>query len=208
MHDSSRGPSINSVPPDGWSGPAGSDRLGQPPAAGPEAAQSGRGQVAATAAPSVADLDMLYKETDRLYVELSRGSGLSACAYWVMYAIEVGGGTVTQRQIIDRIYYPKQTVSSAVRSLEGKGLLVLAADDADRRSKLVTLTEAGRVFARRHLDPAMQAEARAFARLGPEKAARLVSLANEYARAVHAEVEAMGCASPRDGAVSQGEAGA
>ena len=72
----------------------------------------------------------------------------------------------------------------------------------------MTLTEAGRVFARRHLDPAMQAEARAFARLGPEKAARLVSLANEYARAVHAEVEAMGCASPRDGAASQGEAGA
>ena len=186
MQDSPRGPSINSVPPDGWlgqaAGPAGSDRLGQPPVAGPEAAQPGRGQVAATAAaspaPSVADLDMLYKETDRLYVELSRGSGLSACAYWVMYAIEVGGGTVTQRQIIDR------------------------------RSKLVTLTEAGRVFARRHLDPAMQAEARAFARLGPEKAARLVSLANEYARAVHAEVEAMGCASPRDGAASQGEAGA
>lgn len=144
--DSPRGPSINSVPPDGWSGqaagPAGSDRLGQPLAAGPEAAQPGRGQVAATAAaspaPSVADLDMLYKETDRLYVELSRGSGLSACAYWVMYAIEVGGGTVTQRQIIDRIYYPKQTVNSAVRSLEGKGLLVLAAADADRRSKLVT----------------------------------------------------------------------
>ena len=216
MQDSSRRPSVNSVPPDGWSGqaagPAGSDRLGQPPVAGPEVAQPGRGQVAATAAasptPSVVDLDMLYKETGRLYVELSRSSGLSACAYWVMYAIEVGGGTVTPRQIIDRIYYPKQTVSSAVRSLEGKGLLVLAADDADRRSKLVTLTEAGRVFARRHLDPAMQAEARAFARLGPEKAARLVSLANEYARAVHAEVEAMGCVSPRDGAASQGEAGA
>ncbi len=214
--DSPRGPSINSVPPDGWSGqaagPAGSDRLGQPLAAGPEAAQPGRGQVAATAAaspaPSVADLDMLYKETDRLYVELSRGSGLSACASWVMYAIEVGGGTVTQRQIIDRIYYPKQTVNSAVRSLEGKGLLVLAAADADRRSKLVTLTEAGRAFARRHLDPAMRAEARAFASLGPEKAARLVSLASEYARAVHAEVEAMGCASPTDGAVSQGKAGA
>ena len=125
-----------------------------------------------------------------------------------MYAIEVGGGTATQRQIIARIYYPKQTVNSAVRSLEGKGLRVLAADDADRRSKLVTLTEAGRAFARRHLDPAMQAEARAFASLGPEKATRLMSLANEYARAVHAEVEAMGCASPTDGAVFQGEAGA
>ncbi len=216
MQDSSRRPSVNSVPPDGWSGqaagPAGSDRLGQPPVAGPEAAQPGRGQASATAAasptPSVVDLDMLYKETGRLYVELSRSSGLSACAYWVMYAIEVGGGTATQRQIIDRIYYPKQTVSSAVRSLEGKGLLVLAADDADRRSKLVTLTEAGRAFARRHLDPAMQAEARAFASLGPDKAARLMSLANEYAQAVHAEVEAMGCASPTDGAVFQGEAGA
>ena len=216
MQDSSRRPSVNSVPPDGWSGqaagPAGSDRLGQPPVAGPEVAQPGRGQVAATAAasptPSVVDLDMLYKETGRLYVELSRSSGLSACAYWVMYAIEVGGGTATQRQIIARIYYPKQTVNSAVRSLEGKGLLVLAADDADRRSKLVTLTEAGRAFARRHLDPAMQAEARAFASLGPEKATRLMSLANEYARAVHAEVEAMGCVSPRDGAASQGEAGA
>ena len=216
MQDSSRRPSVNSVPPDGWSGqaagPAGSDRLGQPPVAGPEAAQSARGQVAATAAasptPSVVDLDMLYKETGQLYVELSRSSGLSACAYWVMYAIEVGGGTATQRQIIDRLYYPKQTVNSAVHSREGKGLLVLAADDADRRSKLVTLTEAGRAFARRHLDPAMQAEARAFASLGPEKATRLMSLANEYARAVHAEVEAMGCASPTDGAVFQGEAGA
>ena len=196
-------PSINSVPPDGWA------ERGEPsPVSG--AAQGGQSPVSgaaqgvhphASAAPSVTDLDMLYKETDSLYIELARGSGLSVCAYWIMYAIEVEGGSATQRQVIDRIYYAKQTVNSAVRSLEGKGLVRLtAAEGGDRRSKVMTLTDAGRAFARRHIEPAMQAEARAFRSLGAEKAAQLVRLANEYARAVHAEVVAMGALEPELGA--------
>lgn len=150
--------------------------------------------------PSFTDLDRVYKETDMLYARLARGCGLSECAYWVMYSVLVQDGraaAATQRDIAERLSYPKQTLSSAVRVLAEKGLVTLSTATGDRRSKEIRLTEAGRAFAHERIVPAMQVEARAFARLNTSEQEEFVRLATVYARAIHAEVEAMGAYAPR-----------
>lgn len=144
---------------------------------------------------SVKDLDMLYKETDKLYARIARGCGLSDCAYWVMYAIEVAGGKATQRELAEQLSYSKQTVNSAVRTLEVRGLVELAFAPGSKRSKDVSFTEDGVAFVRERIAPAMDIERQAFASLEPAERVELVRLAMKYARAVDDELARSGFAS-------------
>ena len=132
---------------------------------------------------SARDIDVLYRESDKLYYELARDCGLSETAYWIMYALEVSGGSVTQRQIAGDFSY-----NSALKTLEARGLVELAPAEGDRRSKLVSLTAAGRAFADERIRPAIAAEDRAFTRLAPAERAELVRLVRAYADAIDAEL--------------------
>ena len=133
-------------------------------------------------------IDVLYRESDKLYYELARDCGLSETAYWIIYALEVSGGSVTQRQIASDFSYSKQTVNSALKTLEARGLVELAPDEGDRRAKLVSLTAVGRAFAEERVRPAIAAEDRAFTSLAPAERAELVRLVRAYASAIDAEV--------------------
>lgn len=137
---------------------------------------------------SAREIDVLYRESDKLYYEIARNCGLSETAYWILYALEVSGGSVTQRQIAEHFSYSKQTVNSALKTLEARGLVALAPADEDRRSKLVSLTGAGRAFAEERIRPAIAAEDRAFTSLAPRERAELVRLVRAYAAAIDAEL--------------------
>ena len=133
-------------------------------------------------------IDQLYRETDRLYYTIARGCGISECAYWVMYAIEEAGGSSTMREVGERWAYSKQTVNSAVKTLEKKGLVELAFVEGSRKAKRLLFTEAGRELARRSIVPAMAAERRAFASLDAAERAELLRLIEKYTRAIDAEI--------------------
>ena len=59
-------------------------------------------------------LDVLYQKTDKIYYEFARGCGLSETAYWILYAVEVSGGSVPQAVIAEEFSYSKQTVNSSL----------------------------------------------------------------------------------------------
>ena len=67
--------------------------------------------------PTARDLDVLYRESDRLYYELARGCGLSDAAYWMLYEIVYCGGKATQRSLAQSFAYSRQTVNTAIKSL-------------------------------------------------------------------------------------------
>ena len=140
---------------------------------------------------SAREIDVLYRESDKLYYELARDCGLSETAYWIMYALEVSGGSVTQRQIADDFSYSKQTVNSSLKTLAARGLVELAPAADDRRAKLVSLTAAGRAFADERIRPAVAAEDRAFTSLAPAERAELIRLVRAYASAIDAELARM-----------------
>ena len=137
---------------------------------------------------SAREIDVLYRESDKLYYELARDCGLSETAYWIMYALEVSGGSVTQRQIAGDFPYSKQPVNSALKTLEPRDLVTLPPAEDDRRAKLVSLTPAGRAFADERIRPAIAAEDRAFTSLAPAERAELLRLVRAYASAIDAEI--------------------
>lgn len=140
---------------------------------------------------SAREIDVLYRESDKLYYELARDCGLSETAYWIMYALEVSGGSVKQRQIADDFSYSKQTVNSSLKTLAARGLVELAPAADDRRAKLVSLTATGRAFADERIRPAVAAEDRAFTSLAPAERAELIRLVRAYASAIDTELARM-----------------
>ena len=136
-------------------------------------------------------MDCLYNETDRLYNGFARNCGLSECTYWVMYEIEVSSGSASLRGMAEAFSLSKQTLSSAVKSLEAKGLIELSFEEGSRKNKVASFTEAGRAFSRERIVPAIEAESRAFGSLEPEERERLVALVSRYARAIRRELDAL-----------------
>lgn len=141
-----------------------------------------------TEVTSARDLDVLYRETDKLYHEMARGCGLSDCAYWILYEVQVMGGRASQRAIAERFSYSKQTVNSALKTLEAKGLVELCFAEGSRRAKTVCLTPEGHAFSERHIIPAIDAEDRAFTSLSAEERAELLRLVAAYTRAIDREL--------------------
>ncbi len=133
-------------------------------------------------------LDVLYQKTDKVYYEFARGCGLSETAYWILYALEVSGGSATQSVIADEFSYSRQTVNSSLKTLESRGLVELAPAEGSRRAKLVTLTAAGRAFSDDRIVPAIEAEDRAFTSLSPAERAEFLRLAAAYTAAIDREL--------------------
>ena len=137
---------------------------------------------------SAREMDVLYRESDKLYYELARNCGLSETAYWILYAIEVSGGSITQREIASNFSYSKQTVNSALKTLEARGLVELDYVEGSRKSKLVSLTPDGRAFSDERIRPAIAAEDRAFLSLAPEERLELLRLVSAYTEAIDREL--------------------
>lgn len=137
------------------------------------------------------ELDYLYNEIDKLYHVYARGCGISDCAYWMLYDLEIAGGALPLRQLTSSWSYSKQTINSAIKVLGERGLVQLDFAEGSRKSKVASLTEAGRTFSARHIVPAIRAEERAFATLTPAERAELIRLVRRYAEALDAQMSAV-----------------
>lgn len=140
--------------------------------------------------PSPEELDYLYNEIDKLYHTFAHGCGISDCAYWMLYALEHAGGELPVGTLTTTWSYSKQTVNSALKTLEARGLVTLDYMEGSRKNKVAALTDAGRVFSEARIVPAIDAEHRAFATLAPEERRELVRLVRHYVDALDAEIGA------------------
>ena len=67
---------------------------------------------------NAAELDRIYNEIDKLYHQFAKACSLSDCAYWMLYALVQNQGTMPLRDLSDLWSCSKQTVNSALKSLE------------------------------------------------------------------------------------------
>lgn len=142
-------------------------------------------------AASTMEFDYLYNVVDRLYSRLARRSGLSSCAYWMMYALVRAGGAESLRALTASWAFSKQTINSALKALEARGLIRLEFEEGSHKNKRAVLTSAGSAFADADIVPAMEAEGRAFGALEEAEQEQLLDLIGRYTAALEAELDAM-----------------
>lgn len=132
-------------------------------------------------------LNYLHSEIDALYHLSSRKLGISDSESIVMYAIcDLGEGCMLS-DIYKSSGVRKQTVNSAIRALETKGVLLL--ERADGRSKRVRLTDRGREFERNTAARLLQAELDAFDDWTEDEIGALIRLTEKYLHSFRNEIE-------------------
>ena len=103
--------------------------------------------------------NQLLKECDNIYHDAAARSGLSDCAFWILYALWESDRPLTQSEIGDAASMPRQTVNSALKKLEKDGYLTLEKVNG-KMGKTIHLTQSGTEFARLRIAPIAAAEER------------------------------------------------
>lgn len=129
----------------------------------------------------------IYKEYNEIYHEAAIRLGLSNSEFDTLYAIcELGDGC-KQTDICRTTFIPKQTVNSAIRTLEKKEYLTLASGKG--RSMHIYLTEQGLQLVRRTIFPMVEIENEAFPKLTEKEYKSILHFHTQYLSALRMGIQ-------------------
>ena len=125
------------------------------------------------------ELNEIMKETDDLYRNLAKKFKMSDCMIWILYILREDDRSVTQSDICNMMYMPKQTVNSSLKKMESVGYIELL-NINDKRSKQVCLTEKGVDLANNTVDIIISKENNALSKMDKEEQALFINLFKKY----------------------------
>lgn len=125
------------------------------------------------------ELNEIMKETDDLYRNLAKKFKMSDCMIWILYILREDDRSVTQSDICNMMYMPKQTVNSSLKKMESEGYIELL-NINDKRSKQVCLTEKGVDLANNTIDIIISKENNALSKMDKEEQALFINLFKKY----------------------------
>ena len=125
------------------------------------------------------ELNEIMKETDDLYRNLAKKFKMSDCMIWILYILREDDRSVTQSDICNMMYMPKQTVNSSLKKMESEGYIELL-NINDKRSKQVCLTEKGVDLANNTVDIIISKENNALSKIDKEEKALFINLFKKY----------------------------
>lgn len=131
-------------------------------------------------AKQVEKLNQHYKESSQLYHELAKASGLSDCAFWILYALYDEEGHYSQQSLCEYLSYSKQTLNSSVTKLKNEGLVVLRPMPEAKNQKAVVLTERGKTLASEAIGKVKKMESLAFEAFDKEARTLFLKFNQEY----------------------------
>lgn len=126
----------------------------------------------------------IFDQQVGLYEGYARRHGLNGKCLSILMWVYYNPGGVTQNWVSKKTYSSKQVVNATIKKFQEKGLVFLEENPADKRHKKVKLTEAGRVYASRILDPLEEAEKTALSQFSLEEQEQLLDLFGRYGQAL------------------------
>ena len=134
-------------------------------------------------------LNRLYKESEEIYHAISLKFGLSDAAALIMYTLGDSNRSYSQKEFCEIWSLTKTTVNSALNNLLKSGYVTSSPSADNRRMKLVSLTEAGKVLAGEYAQPLIEAERKALERLSAVEREQLLRLSKKHLEMLREEVE-------------------
>lgn len=92
------------------------------------------------------ELMAILNSYDLLYYEWAKKSGMPETAFYIMMEVWLHDGECTQADVCAQWSKSRQTVNSALKSLEKKGYLELRSQEAGNK-KTILFTDKGRQYA-------------------------------------------------------------
>ncbi len=122
----------------------------------------------------------IFKKEDDFYRNAARLLGCSDCEFWILYTLCLSNHPLTQSELCDMQYQPKQTVNSSLKKLEADGYLTLIHKN-NRRSKYIELTPLGEKLAANTAQQVIHIELETFATFSKEEQETFLQLYERYA---------------------------
>lgn len=134
-------------------------------------------------------LNHLFAQIDAIYHEAALHMGLSDSAMMVLYTLCIEEGSCPIGEIINQSNISKQTLNSALRTLEKEGLIRLETDHG--RRKRACLTEEGNARCKETVVHLIEIENRIFDAWTGEEREAYLSLTQKYRDMLKTGVEEM-----------------
>ena len=88
------------------------------------------------------------KILDELYHSYAASVHLSDTAFWILYIAWTQGDGCTQKEICDSWSYSRQTINTALKNLERRGILCLKTAEGNRKTKRIYFSPEGKSLCR------------------------------------------------------------
>lgn len=137
----------------------------------------------------LAAFNQAQKENDTSYRSYASSAGLSDTAFWILYSVAERGAPFTQRELCTSWFFPPQTVNSALKSLCGQGVIRLEPASGNKKNKLIVLTPEGEKLVSRAIVPLIEAEQRAFERMGREEYEKFLQMTRRHVALLKEEID-------------------
>lgn len=105
--------------------------------------------------------NLLFKRYDDIYRKAARKFDMPELSLWILYVLR-GNPVCTQKDIVDQLLQSKQSIHSALKSLELDGYVEMEYHENNHKSKYIYLTEKGEALAEKTADKIVAAENIAF----------------------------------------------
>ncbi len=133
------------------------------------------------------EFNNIMKENEDIYRNLAKIVGLSDSSFWILYALRDSDSALTQSEICNILYQPKQTINTSLKKMEFDGYIELNSNN-DRRSKKVFLTEKGVELAGKTVDRVISMERDALSGLLDTEQETFVRLFKKYTKSLQENI--------------------
>jgi DNA-binding MarR family transcriptional regulator len=117
-----------------------------------------------------------------LYDGYAKSNGILMKTFLVLNVLFYAKDSLTQKEICERTFQSKQTVSLIIKNLLDDGYVTLSENAGDKRNKTVRMTDAGRGYAEKPVRHITNAENMAMSMLTPEEQAQLIDLSRRFTK--------------------------
>lgn len=124
----------------------------------------------------------LSGKINSLYHEVAVAMGVSDSVLDILYVICGAGDSCLQSEIYKMTGMSRQTINSSIHKLEKEGIVCLA--QGQGRNTVVSLTEKGKEFSSRRIDPLQEIENRIWGEWTVDEQQQYLTLTKKYCTAL------------------------
>lgn len=136
----------------------------------------------------IVHFNRIFKRYDDIYRQAARKFELPELALWILYVLREKP-ECTQKDLVDLLLQPKQSIHTALRSLINDGYVQLECSEENRRSKRIQLTESGMKLSESTADKIVYAENIAFSKLTDSERETILNLFERLTSALQKEMQ-------------------
>lgn len=133
-------------------------------------------------------VNQVCDQIDNIYYQYANAFGVTDTELCILYSLFEHDGEYLQSDICRDWHCSLQTVHTAIKNMEKKGLIELTCQTGNKKKKYIHLSKAGKKLITRIMVPLVQAEEDAFGMLSEEEQDMMLPLLQKYANALDVKI--------------------